>query len=145
MCSDGDFVKPSSSSTRSSLGYRCWPAIAVVTKRSPKAHHTFFTMIVSCLNGAANAPNDSSSAAPAFLAGVGCSALVRPFPAHQWEAFRMLDRFHSQIDVKVGPVQMVRMRKFHVQQLSHRNVSEPGELLEWQEKLPPPKQKPESM
>jgi hypothetical protein len=57
----------------------------------------------------------------------------------------MLDRFHGQIDVKVGPIQMVRMRKFHVQQLSHRNVSEPGKLLEWQEKLPASKEEPESM
>ena len=57
----------------------------------------------------------------------------------------MLDRFHGEIDVKIGPIQMVRMRKFHVQQLSYRNVSEPGELLEGQEKLSASKEKPESM
>jgi len=40
---------------------------------------------------------------------------------------------------------MVGMRKFYVQQLSNRNVSEPRKLPERQEKFPVSKQKPKSM
>ena len=57
----------------------------------------------------------------------------------------MLDGFHGEVHVKVGPVQMMRMRELHVQQLSDRNISEPGKLLKGQEKFSPTEEQPESM
>jgi hypothetical protein len=73
--------------------------------------------------------------APTFLAGVACSVLGRSFAAHQREPLWMLDRFQRQIDVKVRPIQMVWVWKFHVQQVPDRNVLKPWKLLERQKKL----------
>ena len=80
-----------------------------------------------------------------LLAAARRDARVRPFPAYQREAFWVLDRFHRQIDVEVRPIQMVGMRKLHVQQSADRNVSEPGKLMERHEKFPTSKQKPKSV
>ena len=80
-----------------------------------------------------------------LLAAARRDARVRPFPAYQREAFWVLDRFHRQIDVEVRPIQMVGMRKLHVQQSADRNVSEPGKLMERHEKFPASKQKPKSV
>ncbi len=57
----------------------------------------------------------------------------------------MLYRFHGEVHIKVWPVQMTRMREFHVQQLSDGNIQEPGKLLKRQEKFPPAEEQPESM
>ncbi len=57
----------------------------------------------------------------------------------------MLYRFQGEVHIKVRPVQMMRMREFHVQQLSDGNIPEPGKLLKRQEKFPPAQEQPESM
>jgi hypothetical protein len=57
----------------------------------------------------------------------------------------MLDRFHGEVHVQLGPVQMTRMRKLHVQQFSDGNIPEPGKLLKRQEKFPTVEKQPESM
>jgi len=40
---------------------------------------------------------------------------------------------------------MVRLRELDVQQLSDRNISEPGKFFKGQEKFPPAEEQPESM
>jgi hypothetical protein len=62
----------------------------------------------------------------------------RPHFADQRVTLWMLDRFHSEVHIKLGPVQMTRMRKLHIQQFSDGNIPEPGKLLKRQEKFPPP-------
>jgi hypothetical protein len=57
----------------------------------------------------------------------------------------MLDRLQSKVHIKVGPVHMLRMREFHVDQLSDGNIPKPGELLKRQEEFPFPEEKPESV
>ena len=57
----------------------------------------------------------------------------------------MLNGFHGKVHIKLGPVSMMGMREYHVQQLSHGNIPEPGKLLKRQEKLPTTNEEPESM
>jgi len=57
----------------------------------------------------------------------------------------MLYRFHGEVHIKVGPVQMTRRRELHVQQFSDRIIPEPWKLLKRQEKFPPANEQPESM
>jgi hypothetical protein len=57
----------------------------------------------------------------------------------------MLNGFHGKVHIKVGPVQMVRLRELDVQQLSDGNIPEPGKLLKRQEKFPPAEEQPEAM
>lgn len=57
----------------------------------------------------------------------------------------MLDGLDREVHIEVGPVQMVGMGQLDVQQLSHRNILEPREILEGQEQFPALDQEPESM
>lgn len=57
----------------------------------------------------------------------------------------MLDGFHGQIHIQIGPIQMMRVRELHVQELAHRNISKPWKLRKGQKKFPPIKEQPETM
>jgi hypothetical protein len=47
----------------------------------------------------------------------------------------MFDRFHSEIDVQVRPVQVMRARQLDVRDLSDGSLAEPREFLERHEQF----------
>jgi hypothetical protein len=57
----------------------------------------------------------------------------------------MLDGFHGEIHIQVGPVQVAGMRELDIQQFCDGNVPEPRKLLERQEELTSVEEQPESM
>ena len=64
---------------------------------------------------------------------------------HQREFLRVADRFHSQIDTEVGPIEMVLLRALDMHELGDRRVLKPWELREWHEQLLGSQQEPETM
>jgi len=48
----------------------------------------------------------------------------------------MLDRLYRQVDVQLGPVQMVGARSLYRRDFTNRGVLEPRELLERQKQFP---------
>ena len=63
-------------------------------------------------------------------------ALVRLRLANQGVSIRVLNRLHSEIDIEIRPIQVVRARKLDVRDFSNRRLSEPRKLLECDEQLP---------
>lgn len=57
----------------------------------------------------------------------------------------MTQRLDGKIDVQVGPVKMVWVRKLHVGQLPNRCILEPGKLGKWNEQLLISEQQPEAV
>ena len=57
----------------------------------------------------------------------------------------MLKRFNGQINVQIGPVEMIRLWKFDVEQLPDGHIFEPGEMLERHKEFPASEQEPEPM
>jgi hypothetical protein len=72
---------------------------------------------------------------------IGLSADARD----QRKLLRVTDRFHSQIDTEVGPVEMMLLRAFDMRELGDRRVLEPWELREWHEQLLGSQQEPETI
>src|SRR5436305_10322990 len=58
---------------------------------------------------------------------------------------RVLDRLHGEVDVEVGPVEMVKLGPLYVQDCRDRGIPEPGETAEGDEQLPICQQEPEAM
>lgn len=65
--------------------------------------------------------------------------------AHERKAFRVIERFNGQIDVKIGPVEMMRLWKLDTEKLSDRHVLEPGEMFKRHEEFLASEQEPETM
>src|SRR5512139_310390 len=57
----------------------------------------------------------------------------------------MIDRFDGQVDIEVGPIEMVRMRQFDVAELADRHIAEPWKVLECEEPLLLVEQQPEAV
>lgn len=66
-------------------------------------------------------------------------------PGDQGIALRVLDRLHGEIDIEVGPVEMVKLRPLHVQDCGYRGVPKPGENVEGEKQLPISQQEPEAV
>jgi hypothetical protein len=64
---------------------------------------------------------------------------------HQREFLRVADRFDGQIDVEVGPVEMMLLRAFDMRELGNRGVLGPRELSEGHEQLLGPQHEPEAV
>jgi len=52
------------------------------------------------------------------------------------KAFRVIERFNGQIDIKIRPVEMMRLRKLDMEQLSDGHIFEPGEMFERYKEFP---------
>ena len=61
------------------------------------------------------------------------------------KVFGVIDRLDGQIHVQVWPIEVVRLRQFHIQDRGDGSFAEPGELVEWQEKLFPAQQQPKAV
>ena len=70
---------------------------------------------------------------------------VGPCSTHERVVLWVFDRVNGEVDVEVRPVDMMRMRKLDVQELSDRGVAEPGELAKGQEMLPVANEQPEAV
>lgn len=57
----------------------------------------------------------------------------------------MLDGFHGQVNVELRPENMMGTRQFDVHQLTDRDFTEPGKMLERYEQLPAIQQQPEAV
>src|SRR5262249_37167164 len=84
-----------------------------------------------------------TSAAPAY--GHPWKPRARPGLADQREAFRMLDRINRQVDVEIGPVEMIRRQPVNTSELCNRRIAEPRELLEREKQLSLVEQQPEAV
>lgn len=65
--------------------------------------------------------------------------------AHQREALGVVDALDREVDVEIGPVEMMRVRKLNVAELANRHFAEPGEVVEGEEALAVVEQQPEAV
>src|SRR5215468_10405559 len=68
-----------------------------------------------------------------------------PDLGNQRKALRMLDGFHRQVDVRVGPVEMAGVGSLDIHDGGDRRLLEPRKVGERNEQFPLLKQKPKSM
>src|SRR2546427_13151871 len=61
--------------------------------------------------------------------------LARLGLTHERVFLRVLDGFHGEVDIEVGPIQMMRTRQLHVGNRSNGRVPKPRKLLERDEQL----------
>src|SRR6266480_2053901 len=64
------------------------------------------------------------------LCGGAPRLLVRSSSAYKRKALWILNRFHSQIDIQFRPIEMVRARKFNVDQFADASILEPRKFFE---------------
>ena len=72
-------------------------------------------------------------------------ASAEPPLAHERESLGMFDRFHREIDIEVGPVEMSRALKLHIEQRTDQNLEKPRKMLECDKLLPAFHENPESV
>lgn len=65
--------------------------------------------------------------------------------AYQGKAIGVADGVHRQVDVEVGPVEMVGREDLYVEELSDRGILEPGKVSEREEEFFISQQQPEAV
>jgi hypothetical protein len=72
-------------------------------------------------------------------------ALVRACTTYKGISLRVIERLHGQVNVELGPVEVVSARHLDFCELSDRGLAEPRKLLEWNKHLPPANEEPEAV
>jgi hypothetical protein len=56
--------------------------------------------------------------------------------AYQREPLRVIERLHSQVNIKLRPIEMMSRREFYVEELADLRIPKPWKLFERNKHLP---------
>jgi hypothetical protein len=73
------------------------------------------------------------------LGGLGAN------PAHQGELLGITNRFNGQVNIQLGPVEVIGSGAFHMKNFPNRGILKPWELCKRKEKLLTPQQQPKAV
>jgi hypothetical protein len=71
--------------------------------------------------------------------------LLRPRLADKGIGFGVLERVDSQVDIEIGPIQMVGAWALHIRDLADRRVLKPGKVFKGQKELPLVEEQPDAV